>query len=557
MISDQLAPTAPPFVPDTAQATHAAAKWVTLPTFVSPARLILCGLALGVLFDVLFYGKMLGVSVPLFVAASVAALFWASKMEDVRPARQNLWVLGPLFFFAAMVLVRANPFITFLNLCAILGLLGLLAYFFSHGRLARLGLIGYALAFTVACLHALTLPIPLLARSLGGRRAASRSKSRMLPVLRGVLLAVPVLLVFTALLASADLVFARIIEGILSLNLLPNFDEAAGQTVVAVLIGWVLAGGLAFAVGRGQSAGSGDEEAWDATLEAIPRHVHIGFVEVATVLALVNGLFLLFGLIQFAYLFGGSSNIGAAGYTYADYARRGFFELVAVSVLTLGLVLGLHHIARRDTARQRLIFNGLCTLTVGLVLLLLASAYRRMSLYEDAYGYTELRLYVQIFEMWLAAALVWLAAVLWVQPRSFAIGAFVAALGFLGTLNLANPDATIARENLDHYRTSGVLDTSYLADLSEDAVPTLLFALDSVKGEERDALAQSLARRLQNMDQEGSWREWQAFHLSRNDAYNTLTANRARLGKVVSPAALIWVLLPPLIALTPNEKYRT
>lgn len=532
MISDQLASATPPFVPGTSMTSKAATTWVTLPTFVSPARLLMCGLALGVLFDVLFYGKMLGVSVPLFVAASVVVLLWAGKMEDARPAWQNLWLLGPLFFFAVMVFVRANPVVTFLNLCAILGLLGLLAYFFSHGRLARLGIFGYTLAFTVACLHALSLPIPLLARSRVDRRVESRSKSRMLPVLRGMLLAMPVLLVFTALLASADLVFARIIGGILSLNVLPNFDEAAGQTVVALLVGWVLAGGLAFAVGRRQSAGSSDEEAWDATLGAVPRHVHIGFVEVTTVLALVNGLFLLFGLIQFAYLFGGGSNIGAAGYTYADYARRGFFELIAVSVLTLGLVLGLHHIARRDTARQRLIFNGLCTITIGLVLLLLASAYRRMALYEDAYGYTELRLYVQIFEMWLAVALVWLGAVLWVRPRSFAIGAFVAALGFLAALNLANPDATIARENLDRYRTSGVLDTGYLADLSEDAVPALLFGLDSVKGETGKVLAQSLATRLQNMEEESSWREWQAFHLSRNDAYKTLLANRARLGEV-------------------------
>ncbi len=527
LITDRVVAGSETYIPSATKA----APLVTLPTLISPSRVLLCGLALGMVFDVLFYGKMLGVSVLLFVVAVVGVLFWVSRLEDVRPTGRNLWVLVPIFFFAAMVFVRANPFVTFLNVCAILGLLGLLAYFFSAGRLMRLGVIGYALAFTLSSLHALILPVPLLLKSLHGRRAGGASRSRLLPVLRGVLLALPVLIVFAALLASADLVFANFLAAILSLNLLPDIDDLFWQIVVALFVGWVLAGGLAFAVGRRQSARLSDDEAWDGPLGTIPRYLHIGFVEVTTLLVLVNGLFMAFGLVQFAYLFGGGSNISAAGYTYADYARRGFFELIAVSVLTLGLILGLHHLARRDTARQRLSFNLLGTLMLGLVLVLLASAYWRMSLYEGAYGYTELRLYVQIFEGWLAVALVWLGIVLWLRPRYFAIGGFVAILGFLVTVNLANPDATIARENLDRYRTSGVLDVHYLNGLSEDAMPTLLPALDFVKGPERDELAQSMASRLQQMDGDTSWREWQSLHVSRNVAYDVLSANRGRLGR--------------------------
>ncbi|MDQ3927556.1 MAG: DUF4173 domain-containing protein, partial [Chloroflexota bacterium] len=260
----------------------------------------------------------------------------------------------------------------------------------------------------------------------------------------------------------------------------------------------------------------------------------IGFIEASTLLVLVDLLFLSFGLIQFTYLFGGQNNITAEGFTYADYARRGFFELVAVSVLTLGLILGLHHLVPRTSRRQATIFNGLSSAMVGLVLVLLASAFWRMLLYQEAYGYTHLRLYVHIFEIWLALTFLWLLVTLWVMPNRFAIGSFVAAVGFLVTLNVANPDMLIAERNLDRYYTTGKLDVAYLAGLSEDAVPLLTQAADRVGGVEGELLRKNLDRRKVSMDGSTSWQEWPAFHLSRMQAYDALAEREARLQKETS-----------------------
>ncbi|HVF98420.1 MAG TPA: DUF4153 domain-containing protein, partial [Chloroflexia bacterium] len=446
----------------------------------SPSRVLWAGLGLGMAFDVLFYRKMLGMSFPLFVASLVGVLFWLGRQEDVRPRVRNLWLVLPILFFAAMVYFRVDGFLTFLNVCAVLGLLVLLTYFYSAGRLDRLGILGYYLSLMTAGLHSVTLPFTLVPKSMEGRQLGGKNRAKWMPVLRGVMLAAPVLLVFAALLSSADMVFASLLGQMLEFKYLPDMGDLFTQVILAIIVGWVLAGGLAYAIGRRDRATPNDEEPWDAGMDAVPTRVSIGFVEVTTVLVLVNALFLVFGLVQFAYLFGGESNISAAGLTYAEYARRGFFELVAVSVLTLGLILGMHHLTRRDTARQKLYFNGLGSLLVALVLVLLASAYWRLSLYEQAYGYTHLRLYVEVFELWLAATFMWLLLALWWKPKRFAIGAIVAALGFLATLNLVNPDATIARENLQRYQATGKLDAWYLAGLSEDAVPALLPALDYV-----------------------------------------------------------------------------
>lgn len=499
---------------------------VRTPARVNPqARLLLAGAGLGVAVDLLFYGQALGISLLLFVLLVLGALFGLSRVEDVRPAWRNLWLLVPLIFFAGMVAVRANAFLTVLNVLATLALLGLLAYFYAAGRLARLDLIGYPLALLAVLGNAFLQPAPLVPATVEVAREHRRGMGPLLPVLRGLALALPVLLVFSVLLASADAVFAGYLGALLQFNL-PDFGDLFVQGMIVTVAGWFLAGGLVYALRR--RPGAGDGFPWEPETAALRRLVSLGFVEVMTILSAVDLLFLAFGAIQFAYLFGGRANITVAGFSYADYARRGFFELVAVSVLTLGLILGLQWLVRPRTPAQTRLFNGLSTLMIGLVLVLLASALQRMVLYEEAYGYTHLRLYVHVFMLWLAATFLWLLGTLWVSPRRFAIGAFVCALGFLGTLNVVNPDATIVQENLGRYHAAARLDTAYLSDLSDDAVPLLVASLDTLQGEERARLRARLLALAQRPPAPGT-QTWPAFHLARQAAATALAQNRARL----------------------------
>jgi len=491
----------------------------------SPACILLVALALGWSVDLLFYGKALGISVFLFVLLLMVALFGLGWLEGVRPARRNLWLLAPLIFFAGMVFVRANPFLTFLNVVASLVLLGLIAHFYAAGHPQRLGLIGYPIVLLRTAGNALVRPAPMVSASVDLETARQRGGRNMLPVIRGLLLALPVLVIFTLLLASADLVFADYLTDLFNLDILPDLLEWLWRGFIILGSAWFLAGGLAYALGRSQA--SDDQGTLEKALDSLAQVVRLGFVEAATVLISVDLLFLVFVWIQFAYLFGGRANITVEGYTYAEYARRGFFELVAVSVLTLGLILGLRWLARRETRRQVRIFNGLSSLMIGLVLVILASAFQRLRLYEAAYGYTQLRLYSHVFMVWLAVAFIWFLVTLWRWPNRFAIGAFVAALGFLITLNAINPDAFIARQNLALYEANGKLDAYYLTRLSEDAVPALVLALDRVTGEERDVLRDHLRYRLESMEASTRWRSWPSFHLARRRAYDLLAKNRS------------------------------
>ena len=194
----------------------------------------------------------------------------------------------------------------------------------------------------------------------------------------------------------------------------------------------------------------------------------------------------------------------------------------------------------RASRRARWLFNGAGSLLLALVGVMLASAFYRILLYESAYGLTRLRLYVHVSLVWLALLLAWTLLTLWLpggEPHTthrFATGAFFAALGFLLSLNLLNPDALIARYNLGHYLAGGQfqpeagaadlrvatgIDAAYLTWLGDDAVPVLVDAVTLVEGQERESICTTLRWRQMRYVQGDPWF---AFNLGRLRARNAL-----------------------------------
>ncbi|MBK7896230.1 MAG: DUF4173 domain-containing protein [Anaerolineaceae bacterium] len=509
----------------------------------APVRLVQTAVLLSILADWLFYDKPLGISLLLFAGLVVAGLWWNGRNETITPAKQNLWLLLPLFFFASMAALRTNSTLTTLNLLAVLCLLAYLAFFYAAGRVANLNLVGYALLPLRVLGHSLALAGPVIRPGVAEMRKEGNGRSPLLPLLRGLLLALPVLFIFTMLLSSADLIFADYVEELFSLDIFNRLGEWLWRGILILLMSVLLAGGLALALTRRPT--DDEQSALERGLANLPSHFSLGFIETGTILVLVNMLFAAFVGIQFTYLFGGAANVTEAGYTFADYARRGFFELLTVAMLTMLLVLGLNWLSRRENKGQIRLFNGLGSVLMGLVLVMLVSAWRRMALYEAAFGYTELRLIVYVFMAWLAVTLVWFLLTLWLRPDRFAVGALLAVLGFVATLNLLNPDAFIARQNLARYEQSGDLDAAYLASLSTDAVPELVRGLTLTLGdaetqltplcanswyiEEPDCYATpheilrtELSERYEAMAGNTVWQRWTSFNLSRWQAWNTL-----------------------------------
>jgi hypothetical protein len=193
------------------------------------------------------------------------------------------------------------------------------------------------------------------------------------------------------------------------------------------------------------------------------------------------------------------------------------------------MILGLRWLTARRTPRQVYALNALGSLTVVLALVMLASALQRLMVWESVQHYisSPTRLYVRTFIVWLAMTYGWLLLTLWLRHDRFAVGACVAALGFLVTLNLLNPDADTARANLVR---PGDLATRYAGLLSDDAVPVLAAGLDAVDGDAQRLLRADLAERLDDLQRAGP-EDWRSLHLARWRAQETLLALRAA-GKI-------------------------
>jgi hypothetical protein len=493
-----------------------------------PARLLLVGLGLGAAFDLLFNGKPLGISVLLFAALLLGGLWLAIRWEEVQDVGRNLWLPAALLFFAAMSLVRANGFLLFLNVSACGVLAALMAVYLVQRSAATMKLPALILVPVEAVVMAIQRGGKLVSHGVRHDLAdvPKPNRQQTMPILRGLLMAVPVLIVFGGLLASADLVFADWMEHLFSLAFLEELVRWAGHGVVIVIAGFLLAGGLAYAVR--QRSPDWAERLSQARFPRFP-----GITESAVVINAVNLLFFVFVLIQIPYLFGGSVNIDVAKFTYAQYARRGFGELVAVAILTLGLIVVLSALTPRGGPRQRLAFNLSATTLLGLTCVMLVSAFKRLLMYEVAYGFTQMRIYPHVFMVWLGILLAWFAASLWWRPERFAIGVLVVALGFVGTLDLLNPDALIVVQNFSRYQElrAGLedatswkrqVDAYYFAELSEDAVPALVAAADAATGQLRQVIEDDLRLRARAMAEETGWRRWQAYHLARWRAHQLL-----------------------------------
>jgi hypothetical protein len=218
----------------------------------------------------------------------------------------------------------------------------------------------------------------------------------------------------------------------------------------------------------------------------------------------------------------------------AEYARRGFGELVAVSALVLPMLLVGHWLLKNDKPAAGTLFKVLAGIQIGLLFVIMASAVQRLVLLTGnlGYGMTTVRLYPMIFMTWLAIVFVLFAATVLRNARQyFAWAALWSAFFVLGATHVLNPDAFIVRTNLALMEQGREFDAGYNASLSQDAVPDLIGILDKLSYRDqcvvRTVLWGSLSSR--NEQDDTDLRSW---NLSRVKSRPYLIENSAIHGEI-------------------------
>jgi hypothetical protein len=482
-------------------------------------RIVLLALAIGVATEVAIDGPAAGLNVPLLTGLVLAAA-WLVRRRGRAPDPLDAWLPVAALVLAAFVAVRADTFVAFLDMAGAAAFTGASVAAFSGLAVTRRSasvvmaigawVIEAMLAGTARALRVARVP-----RGDGPRRAPTW----LGPVGRGLVIAIPLVTIFAVLFASADPIFRHAMDDLIGFRI--DLGDLPGRVLFALGVAW-LTGGLLVVAATGLPAMEG-ASLGAASATPLTRERILGVTEAIVVLGAVVLIVGLFVALQLAYLFGGLDTLTAAGLTYSDYARRGYFELVAAAGLAGGTVVALdYHVVRRPLAYL--------ALTVGLVALtvvVLASAALRLNLYQEAYGWTELRVYVAVSIGAMAITLLTLAAFL-ATDRVRWIGHAMAVVGLasLISLNVIAPAALVAEHNLARLTGAELvppngyddLDVPYLGVLPDDAIPALVAALPSLPPDEAQHLRLSLLARRGRLATDPAFSSPFAWNLGRERA---------------------------------------
>lgn len=476
---------------------------------IKAVYIVFMSLGLAFIFNELFFDKLIGVSVFIMAGALLAAICVFGTYQQLS-LKKSWWLMGFIAFFSLMPSVRANEFLTFLNVCATLGLFMVLAHELSGTPAILLKFREYVLLLT-------SVPFRMLSRALstvtllGQIHSSVKHRDIWVRILKGILMAIPALLIFGALFSQADLAFAQFIKRFVDITI----SERAMQYSFLLLVAFV--GALSF---LSYIFFPKQREPLSITEPSEAPSSGKG-IEVMVFLGLILMLFLIFIGFQITYLFGGEATIVNTGFTYAEYARHGFWELLTVATLSLIVLLASETYAGVEAKRDnRFLIPALILIAeVGMVIV---SAFKRLSLYIDTYGMTLLRFYVAgfILLLWVLFILLAVKFITLRRESFFAFGVLFAMSTFLVIVNLVNPDAFIANANLEQYYRTSKLDTSYVRELSADAEVWKIEMYQRSSGQTKEDLRNLLQREKDRL--QTSRNDWQSTNLARSRALELL-----------------------------------
>lgn len=513
---------------------------------------------LGLLADLMLKDTLtsqvpIGLGVPILACAAAAAIIYMSCATKLPRQLKSLGFLAPVLLFSLGFIFRDSPTLLMIDLGVVFTGLAFTAASLSGAKLTAGSITQYFGALLVGALSPVMNTIDLFMNEIHWPAVVPESVKTMLSsVIKGLAIATPLVAVFFALFVAADPAFAAIAGSVLKVD----FKDLFIHLGIVCTFAWLSAGYL-----HGISVFKADHDWGDssamlnssATSRATstatstadsalnldlarpvetyrPSAPQLGGTEMATVLGLLNLLFAAFVAVQIKYLFGGASLVSLTpGLTYADYVHKGFTELNTVVALVLPLLLIADVVFVRKTRGGETLFRVNAGMLIGLVMIILASAMQRMSLYQTEYGQSELRLYVTVFMTWLGTVCaIFAATVLNGNRQRFAFASYASGVAILALVNLANPDAMIEASNIKMAHAKGNFDVNYALALSNDAIPTLLSQLDALPEESQRAVAMKLLTQKR-----GAWKtDWRNLNFSRMAAYQAVVDNTKKLERI-------------------------
>jgi hypothetical protein len=456
---------------------------------------LVSALLIGIIFDRLFVDKAIGISYPIFVILIIWVFFFSlKKTMDMKINTENI-LIGIIFLLSFYFSFRSNVVIRTINYIIIPFLLVAASLIISKkeeswyapsfiGKLLSKGILDVLENF-----HE---PVTVTSQVVKSASKSNLSTGKK-QVIKGLIIVVPILVVVMGLLSSADMVFNYYIQNISNIFEDIRFDEIIRDIFVTLLVGFYSFSYL-----------------WSfkkekPVIHKVKKNRSLWEpITNLTVIATIDIVYLLFTIIQFSYLYGGSDVKLPTGFTFADYARRGFFELVTVAVINYILVMlsskNIHKSMGKVSYTVKIFVTLLAVFTMNMIF----SAHYKLSLYESTYGLTYLRVYVHLFMIVMFLLCLFAIISLWIEKFSLSKSLIITLLVSYTIISYINVDAYIAKTNIERYKKEGKIDYIYLKNLSNEAVTYLLELKDDKNTNISNEIKDELAYRKEKLNREKS-----------------------------------------------------
>jgi len=468
---------------------------------------IVFSLILGIAFERLFYSRGIGISHFIFFILCISFFIWSLKSKIKVERNLGWFLLIPIGLLSFSYTVYTNVIFMLLNLVIVPFLMVVSSILINNPKLKwdKFTFVFYIIKKGfINVIESFSVPFSII-RKFSVNKEKQKVKSARHQILIGLLISLPLLIIIIGLLNSADMVFSYYLNNITTVFDNINLNKIIPHVIIILII-------VFYFFGYVWGFKKEDRDYESILSENIDG---IDAVTIITILVVLNILYLLFTIIQFSYLYGGGNMTLPAGYTYSEYARRGFFELAAVTFINFVIVLCSLKFMKRENAKLVTAGNILFTILILFTVNMLYSANFKLSLYEGSYGYTYLRVFVHLFMLLLLILSLIVLIGIWHRKLPIVKSILVTTLIIYTVVNYINIDGFIAKKNIERYNSIGKIDVSYLTSLSYEAVPYLI----EIRNTNDFNINNTINKKLKNMSFEISrQKHWSEFNFSRNRA---------------------------------------
>ncbi|WLR54013.1 DUF4173 domain-containing protein [Mesobacillus subterraneus] len=466
-------------------------------------------LALGILAERSFLHGIIGLSYPVFITCFYGVFFWRYRSFSFTNKKLGLLLIASIWLLSLSFFLNSNMVLYMLNILVIpvMVLIQLVLVTYPVENQWHRWPFVQNLFLSVGAAISYVFRFIMYAPKLAVRGLEKSKSATIRKIFIGVAISFPLLFVILNLLVSADQQFGNLLGTIPRWLLALKIEEEVLRTIATAIYTLVIFGILQVLRTSRQPLPSEpltqkEKMAWDSVISL-------------TVLTLLNMVYLLFVVIQFKYFF---SETLKEGYTYAEFARRGFFELLSVTMLNLLIISTLVSFVEKSSKLMTLVIRVFLSLLVFFSGVMLYSAFIRLFMYEEAYGFTFARVLAHSFMIFLLVILCYSLMRIWMDRLSLVRFYIISAIIFYTLVNTIQLDRFVVERNLERYSETGKIDIHYLNSLSYEGVEGLMELYEI--NPEHPGLSDLLLQRKQDLQY--SVKSWNSINMSRRSAEKTL-----------------------------------